>query len=104
MSSRLPPSPKTFCTSLLAAAIVADGIFSERGPSGLGRTLAFLKYFSSAILILQTHLLVELATPTSAVNKLHVKIRGNKFHELQIFPRNSRNLLSSRKKTPYGIT
>ena len=45
-----------------------------------------------------TKLIFTKFTPTSAVNKLHVKIRGNKFHELQIFPRNSRNLLSSKKK------
>ena len=45
-----------------------------------------------------TKLIFTKFTPTSAVNKLHVKIRGNKFHELQIFPRNSRNLLSSEKK------
>ena len=44
-----------------------------------------------------TKLIFTKFTPTSAVNKLHVKIRGNKFHELQIFPRNSRNLLSSNK-------
>ena len=39
-------------TSLFAEEIAADGIQSDKGPSGLGRTVTFLKYFNNAIIAL----------------------------------------------------